>query len=115
MILDETATRGKSKTSFKKQTACDMEVSILENSVYYFLSHVFIMKKSGTYWLVVFRDNRVLTYCYYKTARGAKIAFSKSYESRLKEDVKAKWGPFFNPDNKWLNEKLEKVTTNTNH
>jgi hypothetical protein len=112
MILDEAATRGKSKTSSKKQTACDVELSILENSVYYFLSHVFIMKKSGMYWLVVLRDNRLLTYCSYKTPRGAKIAFSKLYESGWKEDVKAKWGPFFNPDNKWLKEKLEKVTTN---
>ena len=112
MILDEAATRGKSKTSSKKQTACDVEVAILENSVYYFLSHVFIMKKSGMYWLAVLRDNSLLTYCSYKTSRGAKIAFSKLYESGWKEDVKAKWGPFFNPDNKWLNEKLEKVTTN---
>jgi hypothetical protein len=111
MILDEAATRGKSKTSSKKQAACDLEVSILENSVYYFLSHVFIMKKSGMYWIVVLRDNRLLTYCSYKTARGAKIAFSKLYESGWKENVKAKWGPFFNPDNHWLGERLKKVKT----
>lgn len=42
MILDETATRGKSKTSSKKQTTCDVEVSILENSVYYFLRRMSI-------------------------------------------------------------------------
>ena len=112
MITLKLANREKSKTTSKKKTACDVEVSILENSVYYFLSHVFIMKKSGMYWLVVLRDNRLLAYCSYKTAKGAKIAFSKLYESGWKEDVKAKWGPFFDPDNKWFNEKLEKVTTN---
>lgn len=112
MISDEVETRGKSKTSSKEKTGGDLEVSILENSVYYFLSHVFIMKKSGIYWLVVLRDNRLLTYCSYRTPRGAKIAFSKLYESGWKKDVKAKWGPSFNPDNEWLNEKLEKVTSN---
>lgn len=45
MITLRLANRERSKTSSKKKTACDVEVSILENSVYYFLSHVY-MKKS---------------------------------------------------------------------
>ena len=108
MVKNKEVSGSKSKRSYKtKTTAGEGEISILNNSGYYFLSHVFVMKNAGKYRLIVLRNNRVLKDCTYKTVRGAKIAFSKSYsKAGWEKGVKAEWGPFYNPDYQWLNEKL---------
>jgi len=81
-------------------------ISKLINSIYYFISDVFIRtdlidKKKFT--LVAIHNKRVLIYKDYKTPRGAKIAFSRIFKKKAwKEDVKASWSNFYDPDKKWL-------------
>ncbi|MCP5046733.1 MAG: hypothetical protein GY940_06150 [bacterium] len=89
-----------------------MEISLLVNAIFYFIEHVFILKVPGEggFRLVAFHKGRVLTDENYKTARGARIAFSKMYHYKAwKEDVKPDWSHFYDPDQMWLNDKTGQV------
>ncbi len=84
-----------------------IEISILINYVYYFLETLFIMTVEGGYRLLVIHEGKLLTDKTYKTAKGARIAFSKLYGVRAwRDDVKAEWSRFYSPDAGWVEKKL---------
>lgn len=93
---------GKSKPSKE-----EIQVSILHNAIYYFLMEVLIIHENGYYRLIVISsDRRILMDKRYKNARAARIAFSKKFKPRLLPDeTKGDWGPFFEPEKIWVNEK----------
>ncbi len=71
------------------------KISVLQNSLYYFLQHVFIITANDDSRLVVIHNNRLLTDCHYKTLKGARIAFQKKYQNKpWKNGVKAEWSYF---------------------
>jgi len=87
-----------------------VEISVLINSIYYFLSHVFILHIDGKYRLVVLLNNRLLCDRVYNTGKGAKIAFTKLYQEKAwDENVKATWTIFYPPNKPWLDKKVKIV------
>jgi hypothetical protein len=83
-------------------------MSLLINSIYYFIECVFILSLPDCYRLVVLHNGRVLTDVCYETLRGAKIAFSKLYHHKAwAKGVKAQWSHFYRPDADWLDEKIK--------
>ena len=73
----------------------EIKISVLQNSVYYFLQHVFIITAKDDSRLVVIHNNRLLTDNHYKTLKGARIAFQKKYKHKpWKNGVKARWSYF---------------------
>jgi hypothetical protein len=83
-----------------------IEMSILHNSVYYFLEHVFILCQGDSYRLMVLHHNRLLLDRNYRSLRGARIAFQKLFRHKAwKEDVKSIWSHCYPPDDDWLEEK----------
>ena len=86
----------------------DVEISLLTNSIYYFLQCVFIIKEGEEFRLVVIHNNRVRTDKQFDSLRGARIAFTKLYdELAWEENVKAQWSHFYPPDAKWLEDKVK--------
>ena len=80
-----------------------LKVSILTNSVHYLLSRVFIFKEKRQYRLIVFNQGKLSTDATYKTARGAKNAFSRFWESKKEKDnVRPHWTHFYTPEKNWL-------------
>lgn len=93
---------------FQEARAKARAMSLLINSVYYFIECVFILSLPHRYRLVVLHNGRVLTDACYETLRGAKIAFSKLYGHKAWTDgVKAQWSHFYDPDAQWLDEKIK--------
>ena len=83
-----------------------IEMSILLNSAYYFLEHVFILCQDDSYRLVVLHHNRLLLDRNYRSIRGARIAFQKLFRHKAwKEDVKSMWSHCYPPDDDWLQTK----------
>jgi hypothetical protein len=84
------------------------EISLLVNSAYYFIECVFILRLRDHFRLVALHHGTVLTDACYRTLKGARIAFAKKYKKKAwKEEVKAEWSVFYDPDNRWLEEKGE--------
>jgi hypothetical protein len=85
-------------------------ISLLINSVYFFIGCVFIVDLHDHYRLVAVHNGRLLTDASYETLRGARIAFSKLYRNKAwKEGIKAQWSPFYDPDIRWLEEKTKDI------
>lgn len=79
----------------------EKRISILKNSIYYFLGSVFIICQGNCYRLVVMSNGRLLVDESYKSAKGCKIAFSRIYRNKVwKEGVKPRWSPFFSMDDR---------------
>lgn len=95
-------------TNFDKRgTQAEQKITLLENSIYFFLDSVFIQEQNEGYRLVVSHQQRVLADQHYPTIRGAKIAFTKLFsENAWEEGVRAFWSPFYCPDNQWLSTRL---------
>jgi hypothetical protein len=95
------------KTVLKKEKESEtIKICTLLNSVYYFLEHVFILCQDDSYRLVVLHNNRLLLDRYYRTLRGARMAFRKIFRHHAwKEDVKSMWSHCYYPDEDWLEEK----------
>ncbi len=86
------------------------EISVLTNSIDYFLGSVFIINSIGVFRLVVMHNGRLLVDEVYKTSRGSKIAFYRFCRDRAwKEGVKPRWSPYYNPDVEFLDETWSKV------
>ncbi len=87
-----------------------VEICVLINSIFYFLSCVFIMRMEGKYRLVVLLNNRLQYEGFYNTGKGAKIAFTKLYQEKAwDENVKATWTIFYEPNQPWLDKKVKIV------
>ena len=81
-------------------------ISMLINSVYYFIECVFILRSNGKYRLVVLHYGKVLLDKYYSTDKGCRIAFQKIFKDRAwDEEIKPQWSPFYDPDIRWLKKK----------
>lgn len=83
----------------------DMQgISILANSVKYFLEHAFIIDYEDSYRLLVIHRWKLLTDRCYKTLKGARIAFLKLYNNRRwqEKDV-PEWSNFYNPGVEYYN------------
>lgn len=90
-----------------KKAESPIRMSLLINSIYYFIESVFIMAVEEGYRLVVIHQGSLLTDEIYKTARGARIAFLKRYGNKAWRDgVKADWSRFYPPEPKWLGDKF---------
>ena len=89
-----------------ENSARSKEISILINSIFYFINSVFIIRNNDAYRLVAIHKGKLLIDNPYKTLRGAKIAFARLFGKRgWKEDLKANWSIFYKPDARWLKEK----------
>jgi hypothetical protein len=83
-------------------------ISMLINSVYYFIQCVFILQAKNKFRLVALHDNKVLYDQYYTTVKGCRIAFDKLFKDKAwLEEIKAEWSHFYDPDQKWLAEKSQ--------
>lgn len=81
-------------------------ISLLINSVYFFIESVFIMETARGYRLLAIHQGRLITDQTYKTPKGAKIAFLKFFGYKAwEEGVKTRWTPFYPPEQPWLDEK----------
>ncbi len=85
-----------------------IKVSLLINSIYYFIESVFIMAVKEGFRLVVIHQGRLLTDQTYKTVKGARIAFLKHYGYKAwREGTKAEWSVFYPPESQWFHEKFQ--------
>ena len=81
-------------------------ISMLINSIYYFIECVFIQRAQNKYRLVVLQHSRVLLDQCYPSEKGCHIAFGRIFKDKAwDETIKAEWSHFYDPDKKWLQEK----------
>ncbi|MDQ1350081.1 MAG: hypothetical protein QG657_382, partial [Acidobacteriota bacterium] len=82
-------------------------ISLLINSIYYFIDTVFIMVVRGGYRLMVIHKRKLLTDKKYRTLRGARIGFVKLWgEKAYRDDVMPLWSNFYDPVHRWIDKKL---------
>lgn len=87
-------------------------ISLLINSIHYFVECVFILENYDHYRLVVIHGGKVQMDARYDTLRGARISFSKLYRNKAWQDgTKPQWSHFYDPDVQWLNEKTKDIET----
>jgi hypothetical protein len=87
-------------------------ISRLINSVYFFIDCVYILQSKDKYRLVALHYGRVLCDKYYHTLRGCRIAFDKMFKHKAwREEVKANWSHFYDPDKSWLEENNSHLET----
>ena len=83
------------------------QVSLLINHGYYFLQYVFIMVEDAGFRLAVIHQGNVLIFRRYSSLRAARTAFARLYNRKAwQKGVKANWSQVYNPEQKWLDEKL---------
>ncbi|MCP5104732.1 MAG: hypothetical protein GY950_15210, partial [bacterium] len=75
--MRQTAMRFSAGLEYRKEDP--VKISLLINSIYYFIESVFIMELREGYRLLVLHRGRVLADEIYKTVKGARIAFVKMY------------------------------------
>ena len=81
-------------------------ISMLINSIHYFIECVFILRAQNKYRLVVLQHSRVLLDQDYPSERGCRIAFTRLFKEKAwDETIKAEWSHFYDPDKEWLEEK----------
>lgn len=83
----------------RRQISQEMKgISLLANSFKYFLGHAFIINYGGCYRLLVIHNWSLTTDRWYKTLRGARMAFLRLYQDRRwqKEDS-PEWTSFYSP------------------
>jgi hypothetical protein len=87
-------------------------ISRLINSILYYIECVFILRSRGKFRLVVLHHRKVLFDKYYPTERGCRIAFQKKFKDKAwREEVKANWSHFYDPDKSWLEENNSHLET----
>lgn len=86
----------------------EVKISVLGNAIYYFFHRVFIITERKGYRLIAIHNGELFADAYYKTSKGAKIAFLKLYWSRAwQEGVKPSWTNFYTPDDRWLQKRVK--------
>ena len=101
---------GETQKQTRVQEKNPMTISMLINSVYYFIGCVFILDFHDHYRLVALHSGKVLIDASYETLRGARIAFSKLCGDKAwSEEIKAQWSHFYDPDTRWLEEKTKDI------
>ena len=90
----------------QEQSERPVKISLLVNSIFYFIECVFIMTVDDGYRLLVLHQGHVLTDEVYQSSKGAKIAFQKIWRYKAwREDVRPQWTHFYSPESWWLEEK----------
>jgi hypothetical protein len=85
----------------------EQKITLLQNSIYYFIECVFILIEENNYRLIALHHRQVLLDKYYKTLKGSKIAFAKFFKEKAWEkNVKPEWTPYYPPDKDWLEQKI---------
>lgn len=85
-------------------------VSLLVNSIYYFIECVFILKYPAHFRLVALHRGHVLVDQNYRTFKGAKIAFTRMYRYKAwREGVDPEWSPFYSPESKWFDRRVGNI------
>jgi hypothetical protein len=88
----------------------DITISMLINSIYYFIECVFILRTQNKYRLVVLQHSRVLLDQDYPSERGCRIAFTRLFKDKAwDETIKPEWSRFYDPDKEWLEEKQRRM------
>ena len=84
-------------------------ISRLINSIYYFISTCFIFTEGDYYRLLAIReyDGKILIDKRFRTLKGARIAFTKQFQSLAwGDEVVAEWSHFYPPNREWIDEML---------
>jgi hypothetical protein len=83
-----------------------IEISILINSIQYFIDCVFIAVLKNKFHLVALQHQQALCDSYYFSFEECKIAFDKLFKDKAwSEEIIAKWSPFYPPEQEWLAKK----------
>jgi hypothetical protein len=83
-----------------------IEISMLINSIFYYIDCVFIIKLKNKYRLAALQKQQLLCDCYFLSYEECKIAFDKLFKDKAWfEEVKANWSQFYPPDQNWLAKK----------
>jgi len=104
----------KQQQLFRQETKADEDfmISMLINSVYYFIDCVYIIRLKDKFRLVALQRCTVLWDKCYPTERGCKIAFQKIFKDKAwSEEVTADWSHFYDPDQSWLAKKQSRLET----
>ncbi len=81
-------------------------VSVLINSVYFFLNVTLIIQEETKFRLLVIRNKKKIADKRYQTLKGARIGFHRAFRTyKYEDDMETMWSPFYNPEESWL-EKL---------
>lgn len=92
---------------FKPTEKKKIEISMLTNSHHYFIEWTFIVALDNHYRLIVINKGELLTDLPCESVRSARNVFSKHFSSRgWKDDVRALWSPFYEPEPQWLTDKF---------
>jgi hypothetical protein len=84
------------------QTEEKIFITILTNSIYYFIQCVYIMKLKDSYRLIAIHQRHTLCDQAYPTLRGAQIAFGRLFHRKTwAEQIKPNWSLFYSPDPQW--------------
>ena len=87
-------------------------ISILINSIHYFIDCVFILQTKDKFRLVALQHSKVLFDKYYLTLTGCRIAFTKLFKDKAwGEEITPNWSHFYDPDKHWLEEKQSRLET----
>ena len=82
-----------------------VEISILSTSNHYLLDLVYIVAMDDEFRLKVMENRELVVDKKYKSAGGAKIAFSRMYCYRTsKPNIDTDWSIFFQPTPQWMEE-----------
>jgi hypothetical protein len=85
-----------------KEVAEAVNISRLQNSIYYFIELVYISKYNDDYRLIAIHHGHILCDRLYPGLRGAKIAFVKLFKHKLWDSrAKPAWSHLYTPDSDW--------------
>ncbi|MCK4762977.1 MAG: hypothetical protein KAW12_12340, partial [Candidatus Aminicenantes bacterium] len=85
-------------TSMKAEAEKIGKISFLHNSYKYFIQHALVIQHGESYRLLVIHECKILADQYYKTCRGARIAFTRIFlHRRWKETVVLHWSSLYEP------------------
>jgi hypothetical protein len=106
---------GQTVESATCQNGQEVVISMLLNSIHYYLDCAFIIHSAHEFRLAVFHRNNVLLDKRYTTLKGAKIAFHKIYRHQVCiEGVEARWEEYI-PESSWIEKKMAILERNQTH
>lgn len=72
------------------------KITLMSNSMYYFIQCAYIIKGKNYYRLVVLQNGKILCDQRYKTFNACKIAFAKRFNHKAwKENIRPVWTPIY--------------------
>jgi hypothetical protein len=86
-------------------------ISLLINSLYFFIESVFIVIGEDNYRLIAIHRDQLIADQNHKTLRGAKVSFARSFRPHLwQKKLTPQWSQLYPPDNDWLENKWNIVS-----